>query len=95
MEIIVIRLRLKWGQGKYNSPYMKTNSTPTEGLGENLVVDLNELFFLLIGKDIESQRAFRNEMLEHAAALREGSGSKLRKQSLRPVDPIMEYPRSA
>lgn len=50
---------------------MKTKSTPTELLGgQNVVVDLHEMITLLIGKDVESQRAFRDDVFRRAAEIR-------------------------
>ena len=75
---------------------MKSTNTPAAGLGEeNTVVDLNEMIFLLIGKDVESQQAFRNEVLEHAEKLRNGFKARSGKQALRIFEPIMEFPQSA
>jgi hypothetical protein len=50
---------------------MKTKATPTGfPCDENFIVDLHELFSLLIGKDYASRQAFRNDVLKSAAKIR-------------------------
>jgi hypothetical protein len=50
---------------------MKAKVTPTGfQCDENFIVDLHELFTLLIGKDFTSRQAFRKDVLERAAEIR-------------------------
>lgn len=74
---------------------MKTKSTPIESLGdENVVVDLHEMITLLIGKDIESQKAFRNEVFRRAAEIRK-NGNPEAKSLGNTIDFPMKYSCSA
>lgn len=74
---------------------MKTKSTPIEFLGdENVVVDMHEMISLLIGKDIESQKAFRSDVFRRAKEIRK-KGNFRSNHSSKSIDFPMKYSCSA
>lgn len=74
---------------------MKTRTIPRVSLSdENIVVDLHEMISLLIGKDLESQKAFRNEVLRRAAGIRENRNSR-GKSSVNTIDFAVKFSCSA